>query len=167
MLIWGTFKGDDNTVACRSLMSRKAQPVLELSLTCRSAGQGDPTGLLAWRGSEKRNLDLSFQTYSFNTRAADLWAKYRFLLCVGHVKWQVSFCELNSRVKICTPPHSSLDLVLPMSQSAGERQLVMGSWPRPTVLGSQESYLSALALIHRRYSGVSNSSALTSPSWEM
>lgn len=103
MLIYGTFKGDDNTVACRNPMSRKAQPVLERSLTRRSAGQGDPTGLLAWRGSEKWNLDLSFQTYSFNTRAADLWAKYRFLLCVGHVKWQVSFHELNSRVKICSP----------------------------------------------------------------
>lgn len=45
MLIWGTSKREDNRPASRSLMPRKAEPVLELSITCRSAGQGIP-----WKG---------------------------------------------------------------------------------------------------------------------
>lgn len=134
-------------------MSRKAKPGLELLLTCISAGQEDPAGLSEWLAVRSESLTsrfkliFSIQECIFEPSTVFFYVWPREM--AGLIPWIKLKCQYLY-------PHASLDFMLLLSQCAGQRQFLMWNGHRPTVLGSQEFYLSALALIHRRYSGRSS-----------
>lgn len=144
-------------------MSRKVKPGLELSLTCPVLAKRtlqDCQNDWQWEA----NLwplasNLFFQFKSASLRHSTVY------FCV----WPREMAGLIPWIRLKRPYlylHSSLDLMLLLSQCAGQRRFLMWNWHRPTMLGSQEFYLSALALILKRYSGVNPQPSTLSPSWE-